>query len=306
MLLRYCVAAFLFVLCSRPLLAVEPTLLAKVGDEMVTDRLVQRELSRALQGKLPDEAKLLEKATAAMLRECVQRELVLQALVAQGEAASSADVDLEVARLKQQHDKTKDEFTRFLHAYDGQEAALRRELLYRLSWSRYLAKQLNDANLQRYFENHQADYDGTQVKVAHILFHVASSAEKGDWEQARQQAAMVRDEIVSKKQSFANAAKQYSRAQTAAAGGDLGAIHRHQPMPEAFSAAAFALKPGEVSPPVETAFGVHLIQCQAIVPGDRPWTDSRQELEAAVTRYLFDWLSQKQAKTTKVEYFSVK
>jgi len=38
-------------------------------------------------------------------------------------------------------------------------------------------------------------------------------------------------------------------------------------MDEAFSRAAFALQTGQISPPVRSPFGVHLIRCEAIKPG---------------------------------------
>ncbi|WP_339701559.1 peptidylprolyl isomerase [Algoriphagus aquimarinus] len=59
---------------------------------------------------------------------------------------------------------------------------------------------------------------------------------------------------------FADLAKQYSEDPgSGAQGGDLGFFRRGELAPE-FESTALALKPGELSDPVETAFGVHLIQ----------------------------------------------
>jgi peptidyl-prolyl cis-trans isomerase SurA len=58
---------------------------------------------------------------------------------------------------------------------------------------------------------------------------------------------------------FAQLAKDISQDGSAVAGGDLGWAAGGQFVPE-FEAAMNALKPGEISPPVVSRFGVHLIQ----------------------------------------------
>jgi parvulin-like peptidyl-prolyl isomerase len=73
-------------------------------------------------------------------------------------------------------------------------------------------------------------------------------------------------------------------------------------MPEDFSRAAYALKPGEVSEPLLTSFGVHLISILEEKPGAKTWRDVEAELRPAVTLYLFRWIADKERKTTRIEY----
>lgn len=68
-----------------------------------------------------------------------------------------------------------------------------------------------------------------------------------------------REQIVSGKATFAELASKYSDCSSAKRGGDLGPFSRGA-MQKPFEQAAFALKVGELSSPVHTDSGIHIIQ----------------------------------------------
>jgi len=60
-------------------------------------------------------------------------------------------------------------------------------------------------------------------------------------------------------EDFGAMAREYSQGPSGAYGGDLGFVKRGAMVPE-YEAGALSLKPGEISSPVESEFGLHLIQ----------------------------------------------
>jgi parvulin-like peptidyl-prolyl isomerase len=72
-------------------------------------------------------------------------------------------------------------------------------------------------------------------------------------------------------------------------------------MDEAFSRAAFDLQRGKLSQPIVTPFGVHLVQCLEIRPGEKTAADCREELRLAIAQELFDRLAAEERRRAKVE-----
>jgi peptidyl-prolyl cis-trans isomerase SurA len=96
----------------------------------------------------------------------------------------------------------------------------------------------------------------TQQRARHILLRTTPQM---SIQAARARMAEIRKEIVGGQASFAQMARQNSEDGSATRGGDLGWAAPGQFVPE-FEQALIALQPGQVSEPVVTRFGVHLIQ----------------------------------------------
>lgn len=95
----------------------------------------------------------------------------------------------------------------------------------------------------------------TQTQVRHILIRTGPNMPEAE---ARRQLATLRDRITHGG-DFADAAKRFSQDGSAQNGGDLGWVSPGELVPE-FEQAMSRLRPGEVSEPVVSQFGVHLIQ----------------------------------------------
>ena len=101
-----------------------------------------------------------------------------------------------------------------------------------------------------------ADATYTQQRARHILLRTTPQQPT---EQMVKRIEDIRKQIVGGQASFAQLARQYSEDGSGPRGGDLGWTAPGQFVPE-FEKALNALQPGEISPPVVTRFGVHLIQ----------------------------------------------
>lgn len=96
----------------------------------------------------------------------------------------------------------------------------------------------------------------TQQRARHILLRATPQM---NIKAARERMADIRKQIVGGQASFAQMARQHSEDGSATRGGDLGWAAPGQFVPE-FEKALLALQPGQVSEPVVSRFGVHLIQ----------------------------------------------
>jgi len=127
----------------------------------------------------------------------------------------------------------------------AEDTALQSALL-----SKQVGPTVTEEAIRARYDKEMADKPGQEeVHARHILVPTEEEAKKVIAE-------------LKKGADFATLAKQYSKDPGAAQGGDLGWFKKDEMVP-AFSAAAFALKPGQVSDkPVKTEFGWHVIKLE--------------------------------------------
>jgi len=140
---------------------------------------------------------------------------------------------------------------------------------------------VDEAPLRAYYEQHKAQFE--QVHARHILVRVKGSVapvkagEKDLTEdEALARVEQLRKQLLSGADFAALAAKESDDAASAARGGELDVFGHGQMVPE-FDRAVFALKVGEISEPVRTPFGYHLIRVDT--KEARPLEELRPELE---------------------------
>ena len=106
---------------------------------------------------------------------------------------------------------------------------------------------VTDDELKKFYDEHPDQFEaGLTFGASHILVDT------------EEEAADIRTKIEAGDISFEDAARKFSSCPSKAQGGDLGEFGSGQMVPE-FEAACAAMEPGQLSEPVQTQFGWHLI-----------------------------------------------
>lgn len=109
-------------------------------------------------------------------------------------------------------------------------------------------------------ERYDQEAQGSLIRARHLLLAWPPEATQAQKDSLRQAIEDIRERIVSGGEDFAALATEYSEDPASSGrGGDTGFFRRGQ-MVQAFEEAAFSLEPGQVSQPVQTPYGLHLIQ----------------------------------------------
>jgi peptidyl-prolyl cis-trans isomerase SurA len=124
---------------------------------------------------------------------------------------------------------------------------------------------ISPEDVDRYYEAHKKDYEQAgKVKIRHLLLRLEPTAPDEIAKAVTDRIEELRKRIV-KGEDFATLAKQYSEDPTAADGGDLGEVDPSRVLSE-FEAPLEKMKDGEVSEPIRTKVGVHLVKLEKRIP----------------------------------------
>jgi peptidyl-prolyl cis-trans isomerase D len=150
---------------------------------------------------------------------------------------------------------------------------------------------VDEATVRSHYEqNLQAYGREEQRRVRHILIQVDAAADDEKVSVAREKALRAAERIQGGEDFAALAAELSDDPGSAAQGGDLGFFGRGM-MVQEFENAAFALAQGELSEPVRSPFGFHLIEVVDIEAGEvRPLEEVRADIIASLREFEADTL----------------
>ena len=139
--------------------------------------------------------------------------------------------------------------------------------------------QLSAADVRKAYDENMKRFEVKEARQAsHILIAADGNAEAK--KKAKAKADEIYAQVKKNPKDFAALAKQHSQDPGSAAnGGDLGFFERGS-MVKAFDDVVFTLKTGDISPPVETEFGYHIIRLANVRGGKaKSFEEARAEIE---------------------------
>lgn len=158
-----------------------------------------------------------------------------------------------------------------------------------------------DAEVSAYYDAHKTSYFTDETRnVRHILIApvkpsttsttagasttTTAAATEADWAAALATAQKVRADLVGGADWTTEAAKYSDDAGSKDKGGDLGSVAKGVMVPE-FETAVFSLKLNEISQPVKTQYGYHIIEVTAITPAKQ---STLAEVKSDITTTLLN------------------
>ena len=305
-------AALSLCLLTAPLLssphAAEPKVVAQVGSVPVTIFDVGREQQRLLPFNtnfhtgVPAEAleRIKNEALATMITQAYKVNYALDKKM----TVDKKIIDERIEKLKKKY-KTEKEFKTAL----GEESlkdfrtAIERTLLAQKAEELAIQKNISvtDADVRTYYDTNKHTYKRPkQFKASHILVKVNPSSNKEERatleKKAKELAAKAKNG-----EDFYNLAYYNSDDRSKYVGGDLGYFHEGQTVPE-FEDAIKKMKVGEISEPIKSMHGWHIIKLVELneakqLEFDETKVKIREQLEKTAKEKLYNnWMADLKAK----------
>lgn len=240
-------------------------------------------------GARGDQLELLKQLRIEAMDLMVEQEVVAQAAEREGIEVDAAQVEKQVEELRSVFDRD-NQFLMKLEDDGFTEESFRRHIRRMIAAKMYLdrirvdASDVSDNELQRFYDDNKDRLTlPAQVRVRHILLKWKPMGTQDDQSAIREEIKPIL-ERARDGEDFAMLAREFSEdAATRQNGGDTG-LFTYGAMVPPFEAAAFALEPGEISDPVDTVFGVHILKLEELMePRLLPLDEVREQLRDYVS-----------------------
>lgn len=144
----------------------------------------------------------------------------------------------------------------------------------------------DEETLRRFYENNRRRFVTPSLFEADHILIGARRDDKGAFAAARERASSLRAILAAEPERFAALARDCSDCPSGALGGSLGQIGPGDTTSE-FEAALIELAPGDISAPVETRYGFHLIHLKRRIDGSQlPFEAVRERIASYLVEHV--------------------
>jgi len=237
----------------------EGDVIATVNGEKIFRFYFNKRLNvfRRMKQEVTDEVKM------QVMNQLTKKMLLKQFVEKQDVSASVEDIKSEIEKIKfflQNNPANKDKpLNEILETQGSSFTELQEEVSRALALSKYLESSVTDADKKSYFEANKDAFNGAKVKASHVLIDTRNLKTEAELAEAKKKIDIVKVQI-DNGADFAEMAKKFSECPSAENGGDIGFFQRKGSIVEEFAVVAFAMEVGDISEPVKTQFGYHIIK----------------------------------------------
>lgn len=228
----------------------------------------------------------IEKEDREVLEQFITERLLAAEVKLADIRVGEGEVDGYIGRIKQQNRIGDEELAEVLKregtTMESYRASIRGQIEKSEIINRQVRKRVNitSEDVERYYRlNPKRFTTQERVRLRHILFSAPRDAPAEQEKEAMQKALEVRRRALGGEE-FAKLAEQNSEGAGAAQGGDIGWINRGSLLKEIEEIAFAKLSVGEISQPLRTSLGVHLIKLEAREAGRLlPLSDVQEKIK---------------------------
>lgn len=206
---------------------------------------------------------MVDKFKNRTIKRVIDTHLIDKEIAEAGIEVSDEEIEKEFKKFKERFPDDK-RFESFLKFRNTSEKELKKNMRKELSLQKLLKKrkgiEVTEEDAKKYYENNSKEFEQKeQIKASHILIKTEKGASDKKVEKARKKAEELAKKAKKSGTDFSKLAEKHSEGPTSKKGGDLGYFTRDKMVSE-FSDKAFSMKNGEISDPVKTRFGFHVIK----------------------------------------------
>jgi len=239
----------------------------EAGDDVVAtvngEEIFRKELDRRLSVLKRMNQEVTRAVKIDVINQLTKKVLLKQFVEGQDIGVSGGEIQGELGKidifLKSNpgySDKTLEEI---LETQGSSIGELEDEIRTGLALGKYLHNSVEEEDKISYFESNISVFNGEKVKLSHILIDTTKLKTAAELENAKQKIEEIKEEI-DNGADFAETVRKYSTCPSAENGGDIGFFQKNGTLVEELAEVAFSMKVGEISEPVKTQFGYHIIR----------------------------------------------